>query len=932
VSDVTTLIPDQASTDRPTLVLVDGFGLIFRAYFAIPHGMVTSKGEQTNAVFGFTSMLLDVLRAQAPTYMVIALEGGRTFREDVFADYKAHREAMPEDLRSQVARVRELIEALGIPIEQRDGYEADDVIGSLSTHCGRDGSLNVVIVTGDSDLLQLVSDHVQVVLPGTQRFGEIRVFDRAAVQHRYGFEPELVADYKALVGDKSDNIPGVPGIGDKTAKALIARFGPVEEILKRLDEVTPPKARNALAANEDLARQSKHLATIVRDLDITLDLDRATVGKYDRDAVISLFRELEFRGFVDRLPEADPSQAVAAPRQQRPEPKRTIVRTEEALTQLVARARETGAYAIDVETDSVNPIDAKLVGIAIAVSPGESYYIPLAHPATDGPQLSPEAVHAGLSPLLADAAVAAYAHHAKYDLAVLQRHGYPLLNVADDSMIDAYLLGETSVGLKKLAFVRLGIEMTEITSLIGSGRAQITMDQVSSEEAGPYACGDVEATFELVEALRPEIEERGLGPLLHEIEIPLIPVLVDMEQTGIAVDIPYLHEFSAELSARFDQLEAEIQTRAGHPINIGSNRQIASLLFEELKLPSGRRTKTGYSVDVDVLEAIRDQHPIIGPILEHRTLAKLKSTYIDALQREVNPRTGRVHTSFNQTVAATGRLSSTNPNLQNIPIRSELGRRVRQAFIADTRPEYRLFADPVLLSADYSQIELRLVAHATGEPFLIEAYQRGEDIHRATAAAVYGVDVADVTAEMRAVAKTVNFGLLYGMQAYGVSRDTGLPRAEAQRVIDAYWQQLPTVKRYFDGTKQFAINHGYVQAESGRRRYVPDIQSAQPQRRMAAERAAINMPLQGGAADIIKVAMIRLHKELQPLKDQARLLLQVHDELVLEVDRPHLPRIAQILKSTMEGAAQLKVPLEVEMGIGDDWANLSPYEPHAANP
>jgi len=927
VSDLTTPGPDQTATERPTLMLVDGYGLIFRAYFAIPHGMVTSKGEQTNAVFGFTSMLLDVLRTHTPDYAVIALEGGKTFREELFADYKAHREAMPEDLRSQVARVRELIEVLGIPIEQRDGYEADDVIGSLSAHCGRDGNLNVVIVTGDSDLLQLVGDHVQVVLPGTQRFGEIRVFDRAAVEGRYGFGPELVADYKALVGDKSDNIPGVPGIGDKTAKALIDRYGPVEEILRHLDEVTPPKARNALQANEDLARQSKELATIVRDLDITLDLDRAAVGKYDREAVVSLFRELEFRGFLARLPDLDPAHAAPAVARERPEPVRTIVRTEEALAHLIARARETGAYAIDLETDSVNPNDANLVGIAIAVSPSESYYIPVGHRAETEPQLAADLVHARLDPLLRDPAVAAYAHHGKYDLAVLRRHGYDLANLADDSMIDAYLLGETSVGLKKLAFVRLGLEMTEITILIGTGRGQITMDQVAADDAGPYACGDVEATFELVEAMRPEIAERGLTSLLHEIEIPLIPVLTEMEQAGIAIDAPYLDAFSAEIGERFSELEREIQELAGREINIGSNKQVASLLFEELKLPSGRRTKTGYSVDVDVLERIRDQHPIIGPILEYRTLAKLKSTYVDALPREVNAKTGRVHTSYNQTVAATGRLSSTAPNLQNIPIRTETGRRVRQAFVADTRPEFRLFADPVLLSADYSQIELRLIAHITGEPFLVEAYRRDDDIHRATAAIVYGVPIDDVTPAMRSVAKTVNFGLLYGMQAYGLSRDSGLPRAEAQQFIDSYWKNLPLVKNYFDETKAFAVSHGYVQAPSGRRRYVPDIQSPNPQRRQAAERAAINMPIQGGAADIIKVAMIRLQNQLRPRQDQARMLLQVHDELVLEVDRRSLPEIATLLKETMEGAAELSVPLVVELGIGDNWEALTRYDP-----
>jgi DNA polymerase-1 len=493
-------------------------------------------------------------------------------------------------------------------------------------------------------------------------------------------------------------------------------------------------------------------------------------------------------------------------------------------------------------------------------------------------------------------------------------------------MVAAYLLGESSLRLKDLAFTRLGIQMTEIEELIGSGRNQLTMNMVSAEQAAEYASGDVEATFALVETLKPEIEGQNQEELLKTIELPLIPVLVRMERTGVAIDIDYLQELSDEITARFGQIEQEIYQMVGRTFNINSTRQIATLLFEELKLPAGRRTKTGYSVDSDVLENLRDSHPVVGLVLEYRSLGKLKSTYVDALPLQVNPKTGRIHTNYNQTVAATGRLSSTNPNLQNIPIRTELGRRVREAFVADRRPSSRLFPEATLLSADYSQIELRLMAHMSGEPFLVEAFRAGEDIHRATAALVYGVDPENVTSDMRRVAKTVNFGLLYGMQAFGLSRDTGLSRADAQRFIDQYWARLPRVRAFFDETLQFGVTHGYVETMSGRRRSAPDLTSANGQRRMAAERMAINMPLQGSAADIMKIAMLRLDQRIQTEKLPAAMILQVHDELVLEVDANHIEEVGRHVRDVMEHAWQLSVPLEADVSVGDNWNEMSPID------
>jgi DNA polymerase-1 len=898
-----------------TVMLIDGYGLIFRAYHAIDGAMTTSAGEQTNAVFGFTRMLLDVLDSQKPDYAIVALEGGKTFRHDEYDGYKATRTAMPEDLRAQVSRVRAIIDAMNIPIIEREGYEADDVIGSLSHRLADEHELNVLIITGDSDLLQLVQPGVAAVLPGRPRFTDLRIFDLAAVEHRYGFGPERIPDYKALVGDTSDNIPGVPGIGEKTATNLIQQFGSVEEIIANLDSVTPPRAKNAIEANLDVLRLSKRLATIVRDLEIEPDLGHCAVDNFDRDQVIELFRELEFRSLVNRLPEPAVKDGNAAPVIERPAPVRTTVLSDEDLQAVASRIHETKQYAFDVETTSVNPITAELVGLALAASPSESWYIPVQH--GDG-SIAPERIGQHLLPVFQDPEIRAYAHHGKYDRHVLHRYGIDVSNLEFDTMIAAYLLGENSIGLKDLAFSRLGIEMTEITSLIGTGRNQLSMNMVPLEEVAQYACGDVEATFELADYYRPLLATSNQERLFREIEMPLIPVLEAMEQAGIAIDNDYLQKFDKEIRQRLVELDGEMLRLAGRAINVNSTRQLASLLFEELKLPSGRRTKTGFAVDQDLLETLREQHPIIGVILEIKSLQKLLSTYVSALPLEINPKTGRIHTSYNQTVAATGRLSSNSPNLQNIPIRTEAGRRVRRAFVAD-HSDRKIYPDSVLLSADYSQIELRLMAHMSGEPFLLEAFRSGTDIHRATASLVYGVDTGDVTADMRRVAKTVNFGLLYGMQAFGLSRDTGLSRAEAQAFIDQYWSRLPGVKKFFDETLKRGATLGYVETLYGRRRAVPDLQSANGMRRLTAERVATNMPLQGTAADIMKIAMIRLHEALRDHADQATILLQVHDELVLEVDRPALKEIGAMVKEVMEGAAELSVPLVADLSYGPNW-------------
>lgn len=926
------------TTDRPRLVLIDGYGLIFRAYHALPPSMATRTGEQTNAVFGVATMLLDVIKTHEPHFIAVALESGRTFRHDSYDGYKATRAEMPDDLRQQIGRVRELIGALNIPIFEAEGYEADDIIGSLSRSAADDG-YEVIIVTGDSDLLQLVDEHIVAVLPGARRFGEFRFYDVAAVIDRYGFGPELVPDYKALVGDTSDNIPGVPGIGEKTAKALIGQFGNLESIIEHIEEVTPNRAKNALSEHTGDATFSKHLATIVRNLEVPFVPDDARVESYDKGTVLALFQELEFRNLINKLPDSNgitadgegaksdgdaPRQASLMEAAQEAEPahesQRTLVSSVEDLRHLAKRMRETGRYAVDVETTSTDPMTAELVGIAIAVSPHEGYYIPVGH--TDWGNLTGDIVRDEIGATMADPDLRGYAHHGKYDLQVLERNGFEIGRIDFDTMVAAYLLGDHSIRLKDLAFNRLGIQMTEISELIGTGKNQLTMNMVSAEEAAQYASGDVEATFALVEHLTPEIEQQEQMELLQTIELPLIPVLVRMERTGVAIDSDYLATFSGEISQRLGEIEREIYDHVGRAFNINSTKQIASLLFEELKLPAGRKTKTGYSVDSDVLENLRDSHPVVGLILENRSLGKLKSTYVDALPTQVNPKTGRIHTNYNQTVAATGRLSSQNPNLQNIPIRTELGRRVREAFVADARPSSRLFTNSTLISADYSQIELRLMAHLSGEPFLVEAFRAGQDIHRVTASLVNGVELDEVTSEMRRVAKTVNFGLLYGMQAFGLSRDTGLSRQEAQRFIDEYWARLPGVRTYFDNLLQSGVTNGYIQTMGGRRRAVPDLTASNQMRRNAAERMAINMPLQGSAADIMKVAMLRLDERIREKKLPAAMILQVHDELVLEVDQEHTIDVAKAVKDEMERAWKLSVPLEVEVSAGQNWNQM----------
>ena len=962
-------LSSQARKQR--LILIDGFGLIFRAFHAVPPGLATSKGEITNAVFGFTSMVLEVLRRDTPDYIVMAFDVGRTFRHDDFADYKANRAETPSELINQIPRIREITEALGIAIHEAEGFEADDVIGTLARQ-GEEKGLEVLIITGDNDLLQLVTEHTTAALPGAgpkARFSDVRYFDVAKVVERYSFMPKYLPDYKAFVGDKSDNIPGVPGLGEVTAKKLIAEYGHLENILAHLNELKPPKVQTALEGNREQAVKSKWLATIITDVPVTLDLETSRAGQVDREKVVTLFRELEFRSLLNKLPEnstpaakdefasakkgnsqmsfldlatAEKPETTPATPATPSDVNYTIVRDKATLEAMVKRVHETGEFAFDTETTSEDPMRAVLVGVSISPATGEGYYIPVGHvrlvsgavyePQPD--QLAWEEVKAILTPLMTDNKLKIAAHHAKYDLAVLHRHGIDLDKVplTFDTMIAAQVLGNNSSRLKDLAFGYLGLEMTHIEALIGTGRSQITMDKVDLNEAGKYAAADADSTLQLVTIFSPQLIRNDQEQLFHQIEMPLIPVLTEMELCGVALNTARLGEISTSLYQKMSQLEQEIYGQVGHQFNINSPDQLGKVLFEELGLQAGKKTATKkYSTDKKTLDYLRGSHPIVAAVLEYRTLGKLKSTYVDSLPLLVNPETGRLHTSFQQIGASSGRLSSSNPNLQNIPIRTEIGRGVRRAFIADNSSDKRLFGDDkcVLFAADYSQIELRLLAHLTGDERLTTAFLADKDIHRATASDVFGMPENEVTSDMRRVAKTVNFGIIYGLSAFGLTQQISITFQEAKTFIDNYNLKYPAVRAYLEQTPDEARQRGYVQTLFGRRRYMPDLNANNSVVRAEAERQAINMPVQGTAADIVKIAMRRVYDEMRVKKLRTHLLLQVHDELVFEAPESEVPILAELVKRNMESVAadvKLAVPLKADLKVGPNWGDMEGFE------
>lgn len=924
-------------TNQPRLFLIDGHALAYRTYFALtragdPSRWITKSGEPTAGTYGFVSVLLSLLEREKPEYLAVSFDTGRTFRDDLYDEYKATREKMPDDLRLQIQRIREIIAAFGIPILEAEGYEADDVLGTVARKAAAQG-VHSVIVTGDRDLLQLASDNVTIQLSG-QKLSEATDYGPDQVHERYDLDPEQLIDYKALVGDSSDNIPGVRGIGEKTATSLLQKYQNLDNVFANLDDV-PTRFRNKLEDGRDDAYLSKKLGKIETDVPIEFDLEACRAQQYNRDEIVDLFRELEFRTLLNRIQtdetsgeqqmnlfvSDDPSQTTASRIVH-------IVDTGEKLEDLIHRLDVAKQIAFDVETTSTDAIQAELVGISLATKPGEGFYIPVGHiTPKDRSQLALDVILDTLGTLLTDPKKPKVGHNLKYDYTVLARHGLWVSPLSFDTMLAEWLCDPASrhLGLKSLAWIRLGIEMTDIESLIGSGRNQRSITVIPIAEVAPYAAADAEVCLQLLPLLQDELQQKNQTKLFQELEMPLIPILAKMEMTGISLDVNFLEQLSDELNSQMTEIEVKIFEEAGRNFNVNSTQQLSSVLFDNLAITPPdrtRRTASGhYSTAASVLEELRDAHPIVEHILAYREIAKIRSTYADALPQQVNPRTGRVHTSFNQTGSVTGRLASSNPNLQNIPVRTEIGRQIRQAFVAEK--------GQTLLSVDYSQIELRIVAHISEDEAMLQAFRDDQDIHSATAAAIFGMKSADVTSDLRRRAKAINFGLIYGMSPFGLTRTTDLTLAEAENFVKAYFDRFPGVQRYLEETRQLAAQVGYVSTLLGRRRYFPQLAadaSVSEQARARAIREAINAPIQGTAADIIKIAMIRLPQALREQQLKADMLLQVHDELVLECPQNELLKTAQIVQQIMQEAFELRVPLKTDAKAGTTWASMKTIE------
>ena len=890
----------QTQASKSPLYLVDGSSYLYRAYFAIRQPLTTSTGFPTKVIFGVTNMLLKIIREKQPEFMAIAWDAkGPTFRHDLYEEYKANRPPMPDDLSVQIPYVRRVVEALGLPQLEVEGYEADDIIATLVKGMPRQP---IIIVSGDKDLLQLVSERVTIWDPMKDE-----IIDEDAIRQRFGIDPPRLLDVMALSGDTSDNIPGVPGVGPKTALKLIKAHGSLEHLVENMSGLPKNKLKERLIANKDRLSLWKTLVALAFDVPVPTDLEYYRVKPPDQSRLRKLFEELEFSKFLKDLV---PGRTISFESYR-------LVQSEEDLKGLVDNLLAAKRLVIDTETTSEQPMLAELVGISICFNPPEAFYLPVGHK-TDRPQLSLETVKKVLAPVLSQRAGRIVGQNIKYDLIVLANHGIVLDKTAGDTMIASYLLNPTQHqhNLMEIAKEILGHKMISFKEVTANQKRVKNFAFVPLELAKDYSCEDAHVTFLVMEELWKRLRQARLWDLFEGVEVPLIQVLVHMEMAGIMVDKEGLSELSKEFRQRLRLLKKEIYALAGEEFNVNSTKQLAKVLFERLKLPQKKRTKkkTGFSTDVEVLSELSSLHPLPGKILEYRNLSKLKSTYVEGLKRVINPQTGRVHSSFNQTVTATGRLSSSDPNLQNIPIRTEEGRRIRRIFIA---PKGHF-----LLSADYSQIDLRVLAHFSQDDALINAFKQGKDIHSLTAAEVFGCPQELVTPEMRRVAKTVNFGIIYGMSMFGLAKELGISRRRAREFIDRYFEKYPGVRAYMDRIVQEARRDGYVTTLLGRRRYIPDIRSRVKNVREFAERTAINTPIQGSAADIIKLAMLRIFKRIKGDYRYAKMLLQVHDELVFEVPEQHVKELASMVKNEMENAAVLAIPLTVSIGWGRNWAEI----------
>jgi DNA polymerase-1 len=888
--------------DRPKLLLIDGSSYLFRAFYAIGH-LSNSKGLPTNATYGFTQMLLKVLKDHRPDYLAVIFDSkAPTFRSEVYKEYKSNRPAMPEGLTLQIPYIKKIIEGYRIALLEMEGYEADDLIGTVAK--GLESEVDVVIITGDKDILQLISPRIQVYdTMKEKRLGVEEVIER------FGVSPEQVVEVMGLSGDAIDNIPGVPGIGEKTAIQLIKTYGSIENLLIHVEEIHRKKLKENLKTHGDLARLSRQLAMIHTDVPVHYQLKDFSLSPPDLERLREIFKELEFNKLLKELSEKKPPGSATSDYR--------LITARNELLALLEDIRKAASFSIDLETTSPYPMWADLVGISLSYAPHQAFYIPLGHQGQEKTQQLPlRGVLEELRPILEDGEMKKVGQNIKYDWIVLKRYGIHLKGIDGDTMIASYLLNPTkhNHNLNEIAQEYLDRSLTNYKEVVGTGTKAVTFDHIDLEKAKDYSCEDADVTFQLSHLLLPKLKEGGLKDLFDQVEMPLVMVLAKMEMNGVKIDLDLLQEYSKELETQIQQKVERIYGLAGEVFNINSSQQLGKILFEKLKLPVVKRTKTGSSTDVEVLTKLSFQHDLPLEILGYRNLSKLKSTYIDALPKLIHPKTGRVHTSYNQTVTATGRLSSSDPNLQNIPVRAEEGNRIRQAFIPEEGWAF--------VSADYSQIELRILAHLSQDETLINAFHHDEDIHARTASEIFEVPIGKVTPPMRREAKVINFGIIYGMSAYGLSQQLGTDPKIAQTYIDGYFKKYTGVQTYIEKSLEEARQNGYAMTLLHRRRYLPDIHSPNAAIRQATERMAINTPLQGTAADIIKVAMIHIQNRIDELGLSTKMIMQVHDELIFEVPKEELEKTIPMIQNKMETVMDLSIPLKVSIHSGNNWAEV----------
>jgi len=891
---------------QPPLILVDGSSYLFRAFHALPP-LISSKGQPTGAIYGVVNMLKKLVQEYQPVHMAVVFDAkGKTFRNDMYKEYKANRPPMPDDLRTQIEPIHQLVDALGYPRIVVPNVEADDVLGTLAQQAAAAG-YDVLISTGDKDLAQLVTDKISLI---NTMSNHISTPD--SVLEKFGVPPEKIIDYLALIGDSADNIPGINKVGPKTAVKWLNEYESVDNIIAHASEFKG-KVGEYLREGLEQLPLSYQLATIVCDVELEQTPDELNIQAANTEALRELYSEYELKTWLSELDGSDTTSTIVTSPQLETDYQTVLTQTE--FDDWLAQLKQADVFAFDTETTSLDYMKAKVVGVSFSIEPGKAAYVPFGHDYEDAPQqLSEETVLGSLKPLLEDATVGKLGQNLKYDAHVLQNHGIQMQGISDDTLLESYILDSTKRhDMDSMASRFLNVDTVHFEDIAGKGVKQLTFNQIDLEQAGPYAAEDADITLRLHQHISAQLDaEPSLQKVYKEIELPLLPILQHIERNGVKVDAQMLADQSYQITQRLAELEQQAYTEAGEEFNLGSPKQIQAIFFEKLELPVIRKTPKGQpSTAEDVLQELAESYPLPKLILEHRGLSKLKSTYTDKLPLQIDANTGRVHTSYNQTGAATGRMSSSDPNLQNIPIRSEEGRRIRQAFVADE--------GNCILAADYSQIELRIMAHLSADESLLTAFRDGKDIHKATAAEVFDVPLDKVETEQRRAAKAINFGLIYGMSAFGLAKQLNVTRYQAQDYIDLYFERYPGVKEYMDSTREQAHETGYVETLFGRRLYLPEINSRNGQRRQYAERTAINAPMQGTAADIIKRAMIMVHNKLQQSDINALMIMQVHDELVFEVAENQVEALSELLHTEMESAADLNVPLLVDIGIGSNW-------------